>query len=70
MDTIALSDLRADLPSIVKKICKNRKRLIITVHGRPMAVLISVKELERIEKNIGAKSFLPVEFKGYLKIKR
>jgi prevent-host-death family protein len=50
MDTIALSDLRADLPSVIKKISVGLDRLIVTVSGKPKAVLMSLEEAEAIEE--------------------
>lgn len=50
--TIALTDLRADLPSIVKKIAKGFNRLVITVFGKPKAVIMSVDELESLEETL------------------
>lgn len=53
MNTIALSDLRANLPSIIKKMEHGLDKLIITVSGKPKAVLVSLKYLESLEKRIG-----------------
>lgn len=50
--TIALTDLRADLPGIVKKIAKGFNRLVVTVFGKPKVVLISVEELESLEETL------------------
>ncbi len=52
MDTIALSDLRMELPSIVKKIAEGFDRLIITVSGKPKAVLMNIEEMEAWEETM------------------
>ena len=50
MDTIAISDLRANLPNLVSEVGEKLKRLIITVSGKPKAVLLSLDELESLEE--------------------
>lgn len=50
MDTIAISDLRFNLPSVVDRISRNLERLTITVSGKAKAVLISKEELESLEE--------------------
>lgn len=50
MDVIAISDLRANLPSIIKNISKKFERLIITISGKPKAVVMSLDELESLEE--------------------
>lgn len=49
-DTIALSDLRSDLPDVVKQVADGLKRFVVTVSGKPKAVLISADELESLEE--------------------
>lgn len=50
MDVIAISDLRANLPSVINEVSQKLKRLIITVSGKPKAVVISLDELESLEE--------------------
>lgn len=50
MDTIAVSYLRANLPSLIKQVSENLKRFIVTVSGKPKAVVISLDELESLEE--------------------
>ena len=50
MNTIAISDLRTKLPSVVEKISENLERLVVTVSGKQKAVLISIEELEALEE--------------------
>jgi len=47
---ISISDARATLPDLVTNIDKKLDRAVITVNGRPKAVMISVDELESLEE--------------------
>ncbi len=49
-DTISISDARENLPSIIDSISKTLTRCLLTVHGQPKAVLLSVEELESLEE--------------------
>lgn len=49
-DLIAISDARAHLPELVTKINKNLDRAVITVSGKPKAVILSIDELESLEE--------------------
>ena len=46
---IPISEARARLPELVKKISHIGKRFIITRNGRPEAVIMSPEELETLE---------------------
>ncbi len=50
MDTIAISDFRANLPNLINQVNEGLKRFIVTVSGRPKAVVISIDELESLEE--------------------
>lgn len=50
MDTIAISDLRSNLPSLINEVSEKLKRFIITVSGKPKAVVMSLEELESLEE--------------------
>lgn len=50
MDLIAISDLRTNLPTLIDEVSSKLKRLIITVSGKPKAVVISLEELESLEE--------------------
>lgn len=52
MNTIALSDLRQNLPSVIKKIADGFDRLIVTVSGKPKVAVINLEELESLEETI------------------
>ncbi len=49
-DFISITDLRANLPSLVDKVERNLGRLVITVQGKPKAILMSADELESLEE--------------------
>lgn len=50
MDTIAISDLRANLPTLIDEVSEKLKSFIITVSGRPKAVVMSLEELESLQE--------------------
>jgi prevent-host-death family protein len=50
--TIALTDLRVELPTIIKKIAGGFDRLVVTVFGKPKAVLMNIEELESLEETL------------------
>ena len=50
MDVVAISDLRNNLPSLIKETSEKMKRFIVTVSGKPKAVVISFDELESLEE--------------------
>lgn len=47
---IAISDARANLPTIVDKAAKYLERFLITVNGKPKAAVLSLEELESLEE--------------------
>jgi len=50
MDTIAISDARNNLPKLIDDVAEYMKRFVISVSGKPKAVLISAEELESLEE--------------------
>lgn len=50
MTTIAISDLRTNLPNIIDQVAESLKRFIVTVSGEPKAVVMSLDELESLEE--------------------
>lgn len=50
MNTIAISDLRNNLPTIIDRIADKLDRFVVTVSGKPKAVVMSVEELESLEE--------------------
>ena len=57
--TVAISDARAKLPDLITKIDKNLDRAIITVNGKPKAVILSFDELESLEETAEVLSTMP-----------
>jgi prevent-host-death family protein len=47
---ISISDARATLPDLVEKVNENLERVVITVNGKPKAVMVSMEELEALEE--------------------
>lgn len=47
---ISISDARANLPDLVKKVNENLERVTITINGKPKAVLVSEEELASLEE--------------------
>ncbi len=47
---VAISDARANLQELVNKVNKNFDRVVITINGKPKAVLVSEEELESLEE--------------------
>lgn len=51
MDTmIPISTARAQLPTLIDRVAKSLDRFVITVSGKPKAVVLSQDELESIEE--------------------
>lgn len=49
-NVLTISDARNNLPEVVNKVHKNMERVVITVHGKPKAVVLSTEELESLEE--------------------
>ncbi|MBI2019430.1 type II toxin-antitoxin system Phd/YefM family antitoxin [Candidatus Daviesbacteria bacterium] len=47
---LPISDVRENLPSLVDKVDKRDDRVIITVNGKPKAVMVNFEELEALEE--------------------
>lgn len=47
---MSITDARANLPHLVSEVEKNMERVIITVKGKPKAVILSAEELESLEE--------------------
>jgi antitoxin YefM len=50
--TLSISEAREQLPTLIGKIGKYLSRAIITVRGKPTAVVLNFEELESIEETI------------------
>ena len=53
MTTVGISELRSNLPKLIKQTSDYLERVIVTVGGKPKAVLLSLEELESIEETAG-----------------
>lgn len=47
---LSISDARAKLPDLVERVNKYLDRVVITVNGKPKAMLVSAEELESLEE--------------------
>lgn len=47
---ISISDARTNLPDLVSMVSNNLDRVVITVNGKPKAILVSAQELESLEE--------------------
>lgn len=52
-ETMTVSQARANLGPLVRWCARTGERLLITDRGRPAAVLVSVKELARLDNSAG-----------------
>lgn len=50
MNVVTLSDLRSDLPSLIKQVGDGLQRFVVTVSGKPKAVILSLEEVEALEE--------------------
>ena len=50
MNTIAISEARSNLPDLVDKAADLLHRFVITVSGKPKAVLMSIEEIQSLEE--------------------
>lgn len=50
MNTVAISQFRNNLPRIIDDIANYMKRVVISVSGKPKAVVLSLDELESLEE--------------------
>jgi prevent-host-death family protein len=49
-EDISIADLRARLGDLVARVSYKHDRVVVTKHGKPVAALISVEDLEFFEK--------------------
>jgi antitoxin YefM len=52
----SLADAKAHLSELVARVGEQHERITVTVHGRPMAVLLAVDDLESLEETIAVLS--------------
>lgn len=69
MNTIAISQFRSNLPKLINEVDTYMKRLVISVSGKPKAVVLSLDELESLEETaevlviLGAKKSILIGLK-------
>ncbi|MFT4215628.1 MAG: type II toxin-antitoxin system Phd/YefM family antitoxin [Micropruina sp.] len=51
-ETLPLAETKAHLSDLVGRVGRHHDRVVVTVHGRPSAVLISPDDLEALEETI------------------
>ena len=51
-DQMALKDVKNRLSAVVDKVEREHDRVVITKHGRPAAVVLSVDDLESLEETV------------------
>lgn len=56
MTSTTLTNARATLPQLIKKVDEHYERIVITVHGEEKAVIISPEEIESYEETISTLS--------------
>jgi prevent-host-death family protein len=52
----SLAETKAHLSQLVARVGEQHERILVTVHGRPAAVILSVDDLESMEATIEALS--------------
>jgi antitoxin YefM len=51
-ETSSLAETKAHLSELVARVGEQHERVTVTVHGRPVAVLVAVDDLESLEETI------------------
>src|SRR3954447_15700080 len=51
-EQMALKDVRDQLSTVVDKVEREHDRVVITKHGRPAAVVVSIDDLESLEETV------------------
>lgn len=51
-DHLSLADIKNRLSEVVERVGREHGRVVITKHGKPAAVLLSVDELEALEETL------------------
>src|SRR3546814_504522 len=56
MDHVPLAEVKNHLSQVVGRVQREHGRVVITKHGRPAAVLISIEDLESLEETLAVLS--------------
>jgi antitoxin YefM len=51
-DHLSLADVKNRLSEVIERLEREHGRVVITKHGRPAAVLVSVEDLESLEETL------------------
>jgi antitoxin YefM len=51
-ETLSLAEVKAHLSELVGRVNRQHDRVMVTVHGRPSAVLLSPDDLDALEETI------------------
>lgn len=51
-DQVPLADVKNHLSEVVEQIQRQHGRVVITKHGRPAAVILSIEDLESLEETL------------------
>ena len=57
---LTLAELRSNLSAVVQRLEREHGRVVITKHGRPAAVVLSVEDLESLEETLAVLSDEPL----------
>lgn len=57
MKTLPLSEVKTKLSGLVDEVAKRDERIVITRHGRPAAMLLSMKDIEGLEATLDIMQF-------------
>lgn len=52
MSVMSLAEIKAHLSEVVGRVHAEHERVSVTVHGKPMAVLIATEDLESLEESL------------------
>jgi prevent-host-death family protein len=55
-DPVSVANAKAHLSELVARVHREHDRVPVTVHGRPMATLLAVEDLEALEETIAVLS--------------
>lgn len=55
-DQMSLADVKNRLSEVVERLAREHGRVVITKHGRPAAVVLSVEDLESLEETLAVLS--------------
>ncbi len=51
-DHVSLADVKNRLSEVVERLERDHGRVVITKHGRPAAVMLSIEDLESLEETL------------------